>query len=227
MKNVVVAAFVLCLAFEARAGISSITAHGTTYTPDERVPLFVDSSAKNSVMVKGQFMDLCTGVESNDGRFVPSIGRRIAGSNSAVEILINAGNAPDLDGATITIKFAVGEETFRVKAFKSRVTGFDLNGRTNATCSVGSSVTLEVQGDVANVTKGIAGTMLDVADNRYEIGAKLATSTATSARFPLKCTAPGTFTVSRSWFKDARVSGTAADSMVRGSATYSVTVVSP
>lgn len=48
-------------------------------------------------------------------------------------------------------------------------------------------------------------------------------STDSEARFTLKCTAEGTFVVKPEWFKDARVSGTAAEVMVRGSS-YTVTV---
>jgi hypothetical protein len=146
------------------------------------------------------------------------------GSNSSVEIKIDASSAPDADGATIHIKFAAGEETFKVKAFKTRITGFDLNGRTSASCVVGETVLLEVQGSVEFLGKSTAGAMIDVADARFELGAKDPTSTPGGARFPLKCTAEGTFTVKKDWFKDTRVRNDAADEMVRGSATFAVTV---
>lgn len=217
-----VAAFLL--GASAEAGITSISAHDDTFSPGATVPVFVDSGAKSSIMVKGPAMDLCTGVESNDHSFTVSIGRRILGGNSAVEILVGAGSAPDGDGATISIKFAVGQETFKVKAFKSKVTGYAFLGKPALTCEVGESVTLEVKGDVASLDKGVAGAMLDVADNRYELGSRMPSSTSTSARFPLKCTATGSFQVKPQWFKDGRVGNPAGDRMVRGTETASVTV---
>lgn len=217
--------FFFFAAVSAQAGISSISAHGGTFSPGDVIPVFVDGAgARNSITVKGQYMDLCTGVVSNDSSFSPAIGRRIGGSGSSVEILINANSAPDLDAATITIKFAMGQETFRVKAFKTQITSLLLRGRAPARCRVGEIVTLEARGTVANLVKGVGGAMLDVADGRYSLLEKQSSSTSTLANFSLRCTATGQFVVKRTWFKDARVSGAVGDAMVRGAATLTVTV---
>lgn len=207
------------------AGISSISAHGASFSPGDVIPVFVDvAGARNSITVKGQYMDLCTGVSSNDGSFSPSIGRRIGGSNSSVEILVGANAAPDQDAATITIHFAMGQETFRVRAFKTQVTSLVLRGRAQPRCTVGETVTLEARGTVGSLVKGVGGTMLDVADGRYTLQEKQSSSTDDQANFSLRCTATGQFTISRSWFKDSRVSGAAGDAMARGTATLAVTV---
>lgn len=210
-------------ALDARAGISSIVAHGATFQPGDTIPLFVESGTKNSIMVKGQFMDLCTGVESSDSSFSPSIGRRVVGSNSAVEILVGAGSAPDADGGTIHIKFAMGEETFKVKAFRTKVTSFEIEGH-GSSCTEGQLVVLVARGEVENLTVGASGAMLDAANPRYDVAEKLSVSTPSAAKFALTCTDAGTFTVNRQWFKDARVSGVAGETMTRGSATLTVTV---
>lgn len=215
----------LAIALPARGGINSISAHGATFSADDLIPVFVDSAgARSSIVVYGQYMDLSTGVSSNDSSFVPATGRRIGGSNTSLEVLVNANAAPDQDAATITIHFVSGAETFRVRAFKNQITSIVVRGRVPARCTVGETVTLEVRGTVRNVVKGVGGTMLDVADSRYSLLEKLSSSTDTQANFSLRCTATGQFTISRTSFKDSRVTGAVADAMVRGSGSVTVTV---
>lgn len=212
----------LLLAAGAEAGISSIVAHGKSYSASAEIPVFVDTLATNSIVVKGQFMDLCTGVQSSDSSFTAGIGRRVGGSNSSVEIIVGAGSAPDDDDSTITIKFLAGQETFKIRSFKTKITGYV--GGSSLSCRVGDTITLDVRGNVAHLVTGTAGAMLDVADNRYDVGSRLASSTADSAKFPLKCTAEGQFTVSRSWFRDDRVASPVGEAMARGLPTLTVTV---
>lgn len=222
IAGVAAAAGLLLFAAGAEAGISSISAHGQTYSVTDRIPVFVDSSAKTSIIVKGEYMDLCIGAESNDSSFTVDIGQRVGGSNSSVEILVGAGSASDGDNATITINFAMGEETFKIKSYRTTITGY-ADGSSRS-CYVGETFTLKVIGSVTHLVIGPAGAMLDVADGRYDLGGKLATSTANSARFPLKCTAVGNFSVDRSWFRDFRLTGPPGPAIVRGSATFTVTV---
>lgn len=217
--------FLLTIAVPAQAGITSIAAHGATFSPGTVIPVFVDpTGARSSIIVYGQYMDLATGVSSNDSSFTPATGRRIGGSNTSLEVLINANAAPDQDAATITIHFVSGEETFRVRAFRNVITSLVIRGRAPARCTVGEEVTMEVRGSVENVIKGVGGAMLDVADNRYRLLEKLSSSTGAQANFSLRCTETGQFTVSRTWFKDARLTGAVGDAMVRGVATLTVTV---
>ncbi|MEX2271686.1 MAG: hypothetical protein WD690_09460 [Vicinamibacterales bacterium] len=220
----------LCFAADVHASVTSIVAHGVTFSRTDTIPVFVDANVENSIVVKGQFMDLATGVESSDPSFSVRTGRRIHGSNSSIYILVGAASAPDQDGATIHVKFLVGEETFRIKAFKTRVNkiGFGIHfvagGR--PTCRVGDTISVTAQGDGAtNLIMGTAGTMLDVANDRYQYLDKIATTVGSASRFVLRCTAVGSFTVDRTWFKDSRVRGRAADAMVRGAGTLAVTVV--
>lgn len=229
----------LLFATGAEAGISSIHAHGATFSQGDTIPVFVESSVtgavagpwENSILIKGEFMDLATGVESSDSSFRVRTGRRFRGSNSALEILVGAGSAPDQDDSTIHIKFVSGEETFRIKSFKTRVGALYIHGqegKTAPTCQVGENVSIMVHGEgMANLVIGAAGTMLDVANNRYDLGTKLPSTIPDAARFGLKCTAEGWFMVDRTWFKDSRLSSPAGDAMVRGSATPLTVTVAP
>jgi hypothetical protein len=152
-------------------------------------------------------------------------GQRSGGSNTSLEILVGAGSAADQGGSTIHIKFVSGEETFKIKAFKTRVNALEIRDKPTPTCQVGKNVVLTVSGEgMANLVIGAAGAMLDAADGRYDLTGKLPQSTTHAARFGLKCTAEGQFTVDRQWFKDSRVSSPAGEAMVRGSATLRVTV---
>lgn len=226
----------LLFATVAEAGISSILAHGATFSKSDTIPVFVDSSVtgavagpwENSILIKGEFMDLATGVESSDSSFTVRTGRRFRGSNSALEILVGAGSAPDQDDSTIHIKFVSGEETFRIKSFKTRVGALYIHGQEGKTapaCQVGENVSIMVHGEgMANLVIGAAATMLDVADKRFDLGTKLPSTVPSTARFSLKCTAEGRFTIDRTWFKDSRLPSPAGDAMVRGSATLTVTV---
>lgn len=215
----------LMIAAPAQGGITSMFAHGVTFNPGTVVPVFVDpAGARSSIIVYGQYMDLATGVSSNDSSFTPATGRRTGGSNTSLEVLINANAAPDQDAATITIHFVSGEETFRVRAFRNVITSLVIRGRAQARCTVGEEVTLEARGSVENVGFGVGGTMLDVADSRYRLLGKLSSSTGVQANFSLRCTGTGQFTISRSWFKDSRLTGAVGDAMVRGQSTLTVTV---
>lgn len=210
----------LLAAAAAEAGITSLAAHGETYAPGAVIPLFVDS-AKNAIMVRGPLMDTCIAVESSDSSFNASIGRRIVGSNSAVEILVGAASAPDQDGATIHIKFVIGEETFRVKAFKTHVDSLTIL----PSCKVGEAIKLVVNGSgMDHLATGTSGAMLDVADPRFRLAGATGTPTSTRAEFVVECTATGTFMARHEWFRDSRLAGAAADAMVRGSATATVAV---
>jgi hypothetical protein len=223
-----IAVTLLLLPSRAEAGISSIAVHGETYSSSDTIPVFVDSSTKNAIIVKGQFMDLCTGVESTSSSFAASIGRRFIGSNSGVEILVGAGSASDLATSTIKIKFAVGEETFKVKAFKIKVTRFALEGGAT-TCPRTRDATLVVSGtNMNNLVISVAGAMLDVIEEHVDIKEKLSSSD-TEARFKLTCTAEGTFSVRRFWFADGRVPDhpEAKQAMVRGFDTPFVVTVTP
>jgi hypothetical protein len=209
----------------ASAGISSISAYGETFSPGTTIPLFVDSG-DISIMLKGQFMDLATGVESSDSSFRVRIGRRIMGANSALEVFVDSSSAPDADGSTITIHFAAGQETFRVKSFKTNINDLRLEKAAFATCFLNESVVLKVSGDVGHLMISTAGAMLDVADNHYDLDGQGPTSDH-SALFMLKCTALGQFTVKPSWFRDSRVSSPTGDKMVRGTKTFTINVVMP
>ena len=226
MFRVVIAVTLFLCATAAMAEIKEIRAHGDTFDPGMTIPLFVDSGTKNSIVVKGPFMDLSTGVESSDASFSVSIGRRVFGSNSAVEILVGADSAPDEDGSTIHIKFVSGEETFKVKAFKSKITSINILGKTSPNCKVGETVNLAVTGVGMNTLKaGIGGTMLDYIDAHYDLREKFTSNTLnTQANFKLKCTSEGTFIVKPTWFKDSRVTKNAGEAMVRGSSTLTVRV---
>jgi hypothetical protein len=218
----------LLTAAVAEAGISSIVAHGDSFSPGATIPVFVDT-ARNSITVRGSLMDTCIGVESSDGSFSASIGRRVAGSNSSVEILVGAGSAPDQDGATIHIKFVLGEETFRVRAFKTRVDSMFLFGAKGVpSCKAGETVMLVVRGEgMDHLAFGTAGAMLDVADNRFRLQGSTGTPTSGLAQFVVQCTAVGQFTARDDWFRDSRLSGPSADAMVRGAASLTVTVEAP
>src|SRR5688572_22596746 len=100
----------------AQAGITSIVAHSVTYTPGGVIPVVADATVQNSVVVKGQWMDLATGVESSDSSFTVKTGRRTGGSDTSLEILVGAGAASDLARSTIHIKFVSGQETFTIEA---------------------------------------------------------------------------------------------------------------
>ena len=226
MFRVLIAVTLFLCATAAMAEIKEIRAHGDTFEPGMTIPLFVHSGTKNSIVVKGPFMDFSTGVESSDPSFSVSIDRRIGGSNSALVILVGADSAPDEDGATIHIKFVSGEETFKVKAFKSQITGINILGKTSPNCKVGETVNLAVTGVGMNtLTSGINGKMLDVVDGHYDLREKFTSSRPnTQANFKLKCTAEGTFIVRPAWFKDSRATKNAGEAMVRGSSTLTVRV---
>jgi hypothetical protein len=226
---VALTAGLLLFAPGAEASISSIRAHNVTFSPGDTFPVFVDVSVDNSITVKGEFMDLATGVESSDSSFSVGTGQRIPGSNSSLEILVGAGSAPDQNGSTIHVKFLIGEETFTIKAFKTSVTTLrlgvagEIGG--NPTCEVGDTISIIAQGlGGDNLVIGAAGTMLDVSNNRYDFLNRTPTTFDNVTRFVYKCTAEGSFTVDRTWFKDSRLSSPAGDAMVRGSATLTVTV---
>ena len=220
----------LLFATGAEASISSIRAHNVTFSPGDTIPVFVDPGADNSIKVVGEFMDLATGVESSNSSFTVRRGQRIHGSNSSIEILVGGGfTSPDQGLSTIHVKFAIGEETFKIKAFKTRVTtlgfgtGFEVGG--NPTCEVGQTISIIAQGGGMDyLVIGAAGAILDVADDRFDFLNKASTNIANATRFVFKCTAEGSFTVDRTWFKDSRLTNLAGDAMVRGSATLRVTV---
>ncbi|MEO8035287.1 MAG: hypothetical protein ABI837_12705, partial [Acidobacteriota bacterium] len=187
---------------------------------------FVDSGPDISLMVKGTFMDLATGVESSDSSFGVRIGRRIMGANSALEVLVGAASAPDGDGATITIKFVAGQETFRIKAFKTNINDYHLDQAAFSSCFLNQTVVLRVSGDVGHLAMSTGGAMLDVADNHYDIDSQ-GPGTEHTAKFMLKCTALGEFVVKPSWFRDSRLSSPLGDKMVRGTKTFTITVRLP
>lgn len=227
----------LFTAASASAGISRIYAHGASFSPGDTIPVFVDSSTRNSIRVQGQFMDLCTDVDSNDSSFVVNIGDRIRGTNSAVEILVAAGNAPDLDAATITIKFVSGEETFRVKAFKSRIDKMEIIGQaTNPACVTGQTVTLVIEGfGMDHLALSATAAMMEVADDaegdHYDRGSYFAGTAR--ATVTIRCKTPGIISISRQWFWDTRLidqpNPNLATKLVRGSAPASIrmTVTAP
>ncbi len=221
---VVLLATTLLVPVSASAGISKIRVHGDEFSPGDTIPVFVDST-RNSIRVIGQFMDLCTDVESSDSSFVVNIGDRIRGTNSAVEILVAANNAPDLDDSTITIKFLSGQETFKIKAYKSKITRMEIVGKgATPTCQSGDTLTLALEGTgLDHVALGPIARMMEIADvaeggPRYDMGAY--SGGPTSARVSIQCKKPGTFGIVREWFWDPRLSQYlgAPQKMVRGSA---------
>ncbi len=236
--SIIVLAVALLPALSAFAGISRIVAHGDTFAPGDTVPVFVDST-RNSIRVIGQYMDLCTGVESSDSSFVVNIGDRTRGTNSAVEILVAANNASDQDDSTITIKFVSGQETFKIRAHKINITKFDIlqsvGDQSRATCHVGETITLRIDGvGLDHMALGPRARMMEIAGDaeggsRFDIGDYQAVST--TARVPIKCKAAGLFTISRDMFWDPRLSNlnSSPEKMVRGSANTKirVTVIAP
>ncbi|HXI14527.1 MAG TPA: hypothetical protein VNM92_18070 [Thermoanaerobaculia bacterium] len=218
----------------ASAGISKIRVYNEDFSPGTTIPVFVDST-RNSIRVIGQFMDLCTGVQSSDSSFVVTVGDRSPGTNSSVEILVAANNAPDLDEAIITIKFLSGQETFRIKAYKSKITKMEILGKgTSPTCQAGETLTLAIEGHgLDHVALGPTARMMEIADlaeggPHYTMGAY--SGGATSARVPIQCTKSGVFSIVREWFWDKRLAQytSAPFTVVRGSAPrISVTVTAP
>ncbi len=228
-----VALFTL-LAAEASAGISEISAHGKTFTASATIPVFVDSSATNSIMVKGQFMDLATGVSSTGSGFTPSIGRRIMGGNSAIEIKVGvASSNSDGDEATIKIHFVSGEERVRVKAYKTKITKFSLHpARPDNKYTAGETVTLVVDGEgVDHIdTGGPAAAMLAAAAGGiYSVTGPVSTgSSSTRAAFDIKLLKAGSIPVTSQWFRDSRPGTPAGEAMVRGNpGAIRITVVAP
>lgn len=227
-------ALLTLLASEASAGVSEISAHGKTFTPGATIPVFVDPSAANSIMVKGQFMDLATGVSSTDSGFTPSIGRRIMGTNSAIEIKVGVAlSNPDGDEATIKIHFVSGEERVKVKAFKTKITKLSLHPfRSDNKYNVGETVTLVVDGEgVDHVdTGGPAAAMLAVAAGGiYSVSGPVSTgSSSTRAAFEIKLLKAGNITVTPQWFRDSRPGSPVGEAMVRGNPSpIRITAVAP
>jgi hypothetical protein len=229
--SIIVAAVTLLPALSAFGGISKIFAHGDSFAPGDTIPVFVDTSTRNSIRVQGQFMDLCTGVESSDSSFVVNIGDRIRGANSAVEILVAAGNATDLDDSTITIKFLSGEETFRIKAHKINITRMAIMERGTApTCQPGETISLRIDGvGMDHMALGPIARMTEIAGaaeggSVFDVGTY--SGSTTSARVLITCKKSGTFTILRDWFWDPRLSQLTNSpmKMVRGSAPTRITV---
>ena len=85
---------------------------------------------------------------------------------------------------------------------------------------VGGTISIIAQGlSGDHLAIGTAGTMLDVANGRYDFLNTLPAAFPNATRFVYRCTAEGPFTVDRTWFKDSRLSSPVGDAMVRGSGT--------
>jgi hypothetical protein len=234
-SSVVLAALLLASGPVAFGGISKIFAHGDEFSASDTIPVFVDT-VRNSIRVKGQFMDLCTDVDSNDPSFVVNIGDRVRGPNSSVEILVAAKDAPDLDDATITIKFLSGQETFKIKAYKTAFQKMEvLEKGSSPTCRVGETIILSIEGvGLDHVYLSATARMMEIADRaeggpHYDPGTW--TAGATRATLRIACKAVGAFSIVREWFWDERLRQYvgAPTKMIRGSAPTKirVTVVAP
>lgn len=220
-------------ATSAHAGIASIRAHSKDFAAGSTIPVFVDASARTSMIVKGQFMDLATGVSVSDGSFSAAIGRRVMGSNSSIEILVGAGTSvADGAEATVRIGFVSGEERVRVKAFKTRIDSFVLSPvRTGNKYKVGEMITLVVNGvGIDHVdSKGAAAAMLrQAAGGIYTVsGPHSPQSTPTRGVFTIDVTKTGTFSVTKDFFRDNRHQSPVGELLVRGAPTaISITVES-
>jgi hypothetical protein len=234
VATIVVAAIVsVFVATSADAGITSIRAHSKDFGATATIPVFVDSSAKTSIIVKGQFMDLATGVSTSNSSFSASIGRRIMGSNSSIEILVGVGIAvADGTEATVRIHFVSGEERVRVKAHKTRIDSIATQPpRVGNKYKVGEMITLLVDGvGVDHIdSKGAAAAMLRLAANSiYTVsGPASPQSTSTRAVFTIDVTKTGTFSVTKDFFRDNRHQSPVGELLVRGApAAISITVES-
>lgn len=206
----------------AAAGIVEISAHGKTFVPTAEVPVFVDASERTKLVVRGPLMDLATGVSSSDSRYPVSLGRRIAGGNSSIEVLVGVSDAVrDGDTSTIRIHFVVGEERIRVRTFRSRIDRMEIEPpRAGDRFLKGEKVFLLLHGQGLDRvdSKGAAAVMLRAAaGNLCKVEGPLAPgSTATRAAFQLELTGTGSFSVTKDWFRDARHQSPVGEALVRG-----------
>ena len=206
----------------AAAEIVQISAHGKTFGPTAEIPVFVDRSERTKLVVKGPLMDLATGISSSDSRYSVSLGRRIAGGNSSIEVLVGVSDAVrDGDESTIRIRFLVGEERLKVKTFRSRIDRMEISPpRAGDRFVKGEKVFLLLHGQGLDRvdSKGAAAVMLRAAaGNPCKVEGPLAPgSTATRAAFQLELTGTGTLSVTRDWFRDARHQSPVGEALVRG-----------
>ncbi len=217
------AALVLTLsAGPAAAGITGISAHGRSFAPSAEVPVFVDAAERTRLVVKGPLMDLATGTSSSDSRYSVSLGRRIPGGSSSIEVLVGVSDAVrDGDGSTIRIHFVVGEERIRVRTFRSRIDRMEIEPpRAGERFLKGEKVFLLLHGEGLDRvdSKGAAAVMLRAAaGNLCRIEGPLAPgSTATRAAFRLELLGTGSLSVTKDWFRDARHQSPVGEALVRG-----------
>ena len=215
----------LCLtlsAWPAAAGIAGISAHGKTFGPTAEIPVFVDPSERTKIVVKGPLMDLATGVSSSDSRYPVSLGRRIAGGNSSIEVLVGVSDTVrDGDESTIRIHFLVGEERLKVKTFRSRIDRMEIEPpRAGDRFLKGEKVILLLHGqglDRVDSRGAVAVMLRAAAGNLCKVEGPLAPgSTATRAAFQLELTGTGTLWVTKDWFRDARHQSPVGEALVRG-----------
>lgn len=206
----------------AAAGITEISAHGKTFGATADIPVFVDASERTKLVVKGPLMDLATGASSSDSRYTVSLGRRIPGGNSSIEVLVGVSDAVrDGDTSTIRIHFVVGEERVRVRTFRSRVDRMEISPpRAGNRFLKGEKVFLLLHGQGLDRvdSKGAVATMLRAAaGNLCKVEGPLAPgSTATRAAFQLELTGTGSLSVTKEWFRDARHQSPVGEALVRG-----------
>ena len=206
----------------AAAGIMGISAHGKTFGATADIPVFVDASERTKLVVKGPLMDLATSASSSDSRYSVSLGRRIAGGNSSIEVLVGVSDAVrDGDESTIRIHFVLGEERIRVRTFKSRIDRMEIEPpRASGRFLKGEKVFLLLHGQGLDRvdSKGAAAVMLRAAaGNLCRIEGPLAPgSTATRAAFQLELTGTGSLSVTKAWFRDARHQSPVGEALVRG-----------
>jgi hypothetical protein len=114
-------AFILLARASASAtitGVSSDGCPGTTCLPSFVTPVVAGKTM--SVLVKGQFVDLSTGVEvPNGGGVHASIGARQGGGNSSVEVRFDVDASAALGERTVKLHYAI--ETNGPDVFKIRV----------------------------------------------------------------------------------------------------------
>ncbi len=100
-------------------GISSDGCAGTTCLPSFVAPIV--AGKKMSVTVKGQYLDLSTGVEISGSGVSVSYGNRSGGSNTFIVVKFNADGGASLGERTVKIHYAVetnGPDTFKVRVVR-------------------------------------------------------------------------------------------------------------
>lgn len=111
--------FIIGGATSAMATVTGITSDGcpgTTCLPSFVTPIV--ASKTMIVTIKGQFVDLSTGVEISGSGVSVSYGQRQGGSNSYIEVKFAADDSAPLGERTVKMHYAVetnGPDTFKVR----------------------------------------------------------------------------------------------------------------